>query len=270
MEDVETWRAARLSHLTSPGGWLSLVGLEWLREGENHLGSDPAADVRFPGGRAPADIGTITVREGDVEFVAAPGAGVMVDGHPVDRIGLRPTGRRPTVLRLGPIRFLVIERDGRYAVRIKDPESPVRTRFTGIEHWPVDLRWRFDARFEPRTDVMTAKVPAVVGPGEIYRLPGWLAFEHEGETHSLEAFEETPGEDFLVVFADATSGIETYPGGRFVYVKPPDGDGMTALDFNKAYNPPCVFTPFATCPLPPPGNRLPFRVEAGEKEYRGT
>jgi uncharacterized protein (DUF1684 family) len=172
------------------------------------------------------------------------------------------------VLQIGSVRFHVLWREGRLALRVKDSNSPARQAFTEIERFPVDLRWRLEARFEPYEPERSVPVPTVLGYDEVYRVPGALAFDVDGGTHRLEAFLEQGSTDLFIVFGDRTNGTETYGGGRFVYTPPPR-DGAVVLDFNRAYNPPCVFTPHATCALPLPENRLSIRVEAGERRYEG-
>jgi uncharacterized protein len=263
-----------MARLTGPDGWLTVVGLHWLEPGATSVGSHPRSALRLPADRAPERVGTIDVEEGQVWFEPEPEAPVDHDGHRVmSRLRLRDDlegAGAPTVLAVGSLRLHVIRRfEDRLGVRVRDLEGPARQRFTGIEHYPVDERWRLQARFEPYDPPKVSRAPTVLGMEEAYPTPGALAFDHDGRTHRLDAFLE-PGEtDLFIVFADATSGTETYGGGRYLYTKQPDGAGLVELDFNRAYNPPCVFTAHATCALPLPQNRLPFRVEAGEKRYDG-
>jgi len=270
-EEVERWRANRIARLTGPGGWLSIVGLEWLGGGPNTVGSDPTSDVVLPKG--PLRVGAIEVREGHAAFVAEPRSGVTLNGAPVagDPVPLLDDGDdRATVLRLGSLTFHVIRRGGALGVRVRDAESHARSAFAGIEHYPVDLRWRIESRFEPYDPARSAPVSTVLGTTETYAVPGAAVFEVAGRPLRLDAFLEHPDDDLFFVFADLTNHGETFGGGRYLYTPPADVDGIVVLDFNRAYNPPCVFTPHATCPLPLPGNRLPIRVEAGEKRYSGS
>ena len=168
--------------------------------------------------------------------------------------------------RLGTLRLSLIERGGRLAVRLKDADSEVRRRFRGIESFPIDSAWRIEARFEACAPARRVSVPNIPGLVDEETSPGALVFAAGGRTHRLDSILERGETDLWILFGDATNGRETYGAGRFVYVPPPV-EGKTAIDFNKAYNPPCVFTPYSTCPLPPPGNRLPIRVEAGEMVY---
>ncbi len=264
----EAWRARRLETLRKDDGWLTLVGLFWLEEGDNVFGSDPSNRIVFPPGTAPAKMGSIHLQGGGASVAADPRAGVTHDGHVITQMPLSTDakGAAPTVLKYGSLSFYVIDRDGRLGVRVKDREAPARKNFRGIETFPYDERWRVEARFEPYRPARAISVPNVLGTVDAAESPGALVFTWEGKTYRLDPILETGETDLFLVFGDATNGADTYGGGRFLYAAPPVG-GRTVLDFNRSYNPPCVFTPYATCPLPPRQNRLPFRVEAGEKEY---
>jgi uncharacterized protein (DUF1684 family) len=267
-DEILVWRTNRLVGLSGPDGWLSVVGLVWLEEGDNPVGSDAASRVVLPG--APDRAGTIRVEAGRAVATFEPGSGVTVDGREVTRVDLADDSTAPpTLLRLGSLTFYLIRRDEQLAVRIKDAQSQARSSFSGIDNYPIAEAWRLEARFEPYDPPKVFRVPAALGIEETYAVPGALAFEHQSATHRLDAFLEAGETDLFLVFGDMTNASETYGGGRFLYALPPDETGIVVVDFNKAYNPPCVFTPFATCPLPPPQNRLPIRVEAGEKLYRG-
>lgn len=263
-ESVEAWRRQRYALLRREIGWLTLAGLGWLREGINRVGSDPDADVVLPGG--PPEAGTIAV---DGEAVTADGS-FLLDGSPASGVQL-VTDRdgEPTLLEIGPLRLCVIARGDRLAVRSWDTGAELRRSFQGIDHWPVDSAWRLDARFEPVAE-RRVSVPDVIGITEEELSPGDVAFEVDGVTHRLQALEGGDAGELWLVFGDATNGVETYGGGRFLYTDPPDPDGRVVLDFNRAYNPPCVFTPYATCPLPWPSNRLPIRITAGERMWVGA
>lgn len=263
--EIEEWRAEREARLREPDSWLSLVGLEWLEAGRNLVGSDPAADVQLPE-KAPSTVGWIDWRDGELSFEPDPGAEVTRGGEPLGGpIELATdAATRPTELALGSLRFYVIDRDGELAVRIKDRQSPLFEAFDGIESFPIDLSWRIDARFE-RSESEVG-IPDILGRTTVQRSPGRVVFEHDGEPHELVALDGGEDGSLFLVFGDETNGDETYGGGRFVYTEPPR-EGSVVVDFNRAYNPPCVFTPYATCPLPPPENRLPFPVSAGEKMW---
>jgi uncharacterized protein len=256
--EVEAWREMRYAALRRDTGWLTLAGLDWLQAGENVIGSSPAADVRLPAG--PAVAGRIVIG-GD--GVTATGE-FLHDGAPADGLPLASDADgEPTMLDLGHLRFCLIERGGRLAIRTWDLEAEPRRTFTGIDHWPVDPAWRLDARFEP-TPGRTVSVPDVLGIVDEQESPGEVIFEMGGGLHRLQGLEGGANGELWLVFSDATNGHETYGGGRFLYTSPPER-GRIVVDFNRAYNPPCVFSSFATCPLPWPANRLPIRVEAGER-----
>lgn len=271
-EEIEAWRTERLARLQRPDGWLSLVGLHWLEPGNAFVGSGPTRGVQLAVG--PDELGVITLdREGRVQFRAARGAGVTFDGRPagaaayplVTDAGDEP----PTVVGFngGDASFIVIERGGRHALRVRDALAPTRTGFTGIDHFPVDAGWRFLARFEPHPPGQVLHILNMQGQEESRANPGAVVFEKDGQSYRLEAVDEGDGQLFLI-FADRTSGHESYAAARFLYAAAPGADGRVVVDFNKAYNPPCAFTAYSTCPLPPPGNRLDLRIEAGEKKPR--
>lgn len=271
-EEVEAWREERLARLQRADGWLSLVGLHWLDYGDSIVGSGPTRGVRLAVG--PDELGVITLdKDGSVRFRARAGAGVTYDGQPagtaVRTLATDADGNAPTVVGFngGDASFIAIQRGDRVGLRVRDALAPTRTGFTGIDHFPVDRSWRVVARFEAHPAGQTLPIVNVLGQEEDRPNPGALVFEKEGAVHRLEAVDEGDGRLFLI-FADRTSGHETYPAARFLYADPPGADGTTVVDFNKAYNPPCAFTPYSTCPLPPPSNRLDLRVEAGEWKPR--
>jgi uncharacterized protein (DUF1684 family) len=265
-DEVEQWKAKRLASLKGEDGWLSLVGLHWLKEGENRLGSDPSSDVPLLEGKAPRVAGSIFLSGGATRIEARPDSGITSEGKPVTSLDLQPdTSGKPTVLKLGTLTFHVIKRGERLGVRVKDSASPERTNFRGLEYFPVDERWRVEARLEPHNPPKSIPITNVLGMEEDTPSPGTLVFDLNGQTYRLDALTEGGEEQFFVIFADQTSGKETYGAGRYLYAGPPDSQGRLLIDFNKAYSPPCAFTKYATCPLPPEQNKLPIRVEAGEK-----
>ena len=269
LAELAAYRANRLQMLRQPDSWLTLAGLFWITDGHYRIGSDPGADLVFPA-RAPALIGTLAVENEQVTLAVEEGVTVTHEGEPVSRIEMEhdaDSTRTPTQVAWEGMRWNVILRGDRLGVRLRDAESPVRSHFTGIDTFPPDPRWRIEARTERYEPPRELGFPTVIGTEEQRRVPGAVAFEWEGETYRLDAAAEVGDEAWFVVFADATSGRETYGGGRFLYVPAPDAQGRTVIDFNRAYNPPCVFTPYATCPRPPAQNRLPIRVEAGEKTW---
>jgi uncharacterized protein len=269
--EIDAWKKNRLERLDAEDGWLSLVGLFWLEEGENRFGSAPDNRIILPAGEAPDVAGTMRLDKGHVWLETGSDPKLLADGKPAAPMELASDADgRPTVLSIGRIRFYVIARAGRLAVRVKDPGSPARTRFQGLEYFPLDPAYRIVAHFEPFPKAQTISVPTVLGVPDRMKAPGRLVFELFGKTYRLDPVLETGETDFFIIFGDPSNGHDTYGGGRFLYAHPPGPDGRVILDFNKAYNPPCVFSPYATCPMPPSQNRLPIRIEAGEKRYAGS
>jgi uncharacterized protein (DUF1684 family) len=267
--EIEAWRARRMAGLRRPDGWLSLVGLFWLEEGENRFGSDKKSNrIVFPEGKTPKKMGSLVLSHGTVTLRADADAKLTTGGHPVSTMTLKTDADgEPTVLEHGRIRFYVIQRGSRLGVRVKDSGAAALAAFHGIESYPIDLRWRFDARFDAYEPPRTVAVPNILGSVDEEKSPGAVVFDVGGKEYRLDAVQEAGSDELFLIFGDLTNGRETYGGGRFLYAPMPEKDGRVVVDFNKAYNPPCVFTPFATCPLPPPQNRLPIRIEAGEKAY---
>lgn len=268
--EIDGWHAERIERLAGEEGWLTLVGLHPLRDGTNRIGSAPAAEVRLPDS-APAELGVIAVAGGGLVFTAAADAAVRMRGDdgtaPVTVTALATDADGPpTVLEAGSLVFYAIARGDLLFLRVKDRESAVRRDFTGVERYPVATRWRVTARLEPHDPPRTLAVPNVLGQIDETPSPGVLVFEIAGRACRLEPM-GGPGEPLFLVFGDATNGHATYGGGRFLSADAPGPDGSVVLDFNKAVNPPCVFTSFATCPLPPEGNVLAVAVEAGEKMW---
>jgi uncharacterized protein (DUF1684 family) len=265
--EIEQWRTRRVERLRAEDGWLSVVGLSWLEPGKNAVGGGDGNRVALPAGKAPPFVGTLDRDGGAVTFHAAPGSGVTVEGRPAVSLPMRSDADgEPTVLSVGTVFFYVIRRGDRLGVRVKDSQSDARRDFHGIESFPVQPDWRVEARFEPYDPPREIPIPNVLGMNEPGKSPGALVFEREGKTYRLDPILEEGETNLFVIFGDRTNGKETYGAGRFLYAAPPV-DGRTVLDFNKAYNPPCVFTAYATCPLPPSQNKLPIRIEAGEKVY---
>ncbi|HEV2704598.1 MAG TPA: DUF1684 domain-containing protein [Pyrinomonadaceae bacterium] len=265
-QQVEQWKAQRLASLKGEEGWLALVGLFWLKEGENRFGSDPAGEIVLPAGKAPKLAGVLRMSGDTVRLEAQPGVEITHEGKAVSTLDLRSDADgKPTVLNLGSLSFNLIERGGRLGLRVRDKENPARVNFKGLEYYPTNERWRVEARFEPFNPPKSIPIVNVLGMQEDTPSPGTLHFEVGGKSYSLDALSEAGASELFIIFADETSGRETYGAGRYLYADPPDAQGKVLLDFNKAYSPPCAFTEYATCPLPPQQNKLPLRIEAGEK-----
>ncbi len=266
--EIEAWRTARVAALTAPDGWLTLTGLYWLKPRANRFGSDPGNEIVLPGAAIAGVAGAIDLRpDGTAVLEPGPGAAVTVGGVAAGERPLRSDrDGNPDVVALGTYRFYVIDRAGTLGVRVKDTASPARAHFKGIEHFPLNPSYRVTATFEAYPAPRQVKVATHQGPSQTMLAPGLVRFSLGGRSLALEPFVSSPGDrTFFFVFRDATSGHQTYGAGRFLDAEaPPRGGRTVVLDFNKATNPPCAFTPFATCPLPPLANELPVPIAAGE------
>jgi uncharacterized protein len=261
---TRAWHEGRLERLKAEAGWLSLVGLDWLEEGENPAGSAQGSRVMLPAG-APARLGAFGRSGAEVRFTPAPKVEVTLEGKPFvgGQVNTDADGRAD-VLRSGSLQLQVIDRGGRLGVRVRDSMARARTHFRGIERFKVTTGWRKQATFEPAEQGQTIAIPNVLGDISEHPLAGTAVFTHAGKTYRLQATAE--GEQLFFVFGDQTNRTDTYGAGRFLYTDLPQ-DGRVILDFNRAYNPPCAFSAYATCPLPTRQNKLPLRIEAGEKRY---
>ena len=268
-KQIQDWRTERVEHLRAPYGWLSLVGLDWLKDGRNTLGSAKGNDIVLA--KAPPHLGTITLDRGKAMIALESKSGATIDGRSTATAELLDDSHdKPTTVAYGTVSFYLVQRGDRYGLRVKDSEAPTRTHFLGIDYFPVDASWRVEAKWEAYNPPHEVEEPNILGQVDKVVVPGAAVFERDGKTFRLEPVIETPGDtNLFLVFGDKTNGHETYGAARFVYTEPPK-DGKVVIDFNKAYNPPCAFTPYATCPLPTAQNRLKLRVTAGEKKYRGT
>lgn len=282
-ETVETWHQDRLNRLREDDGWLTLVALTWLQPGEHQVGSDPQGEVVLPEPLA-ANLGRLEVTPSKddglpaVILHLAADQSVEVDGETLvgpARISLACDAEPvATMVKVGTVTFHIIERSGRLAVRAKDSASPLRAELKGIDRYPVDSKWRIRAEYIPRDQAISLQIPTAIGTVDTLSSPGTVRFEHQGKRMQLDAFETAEADEVWFIFGDRTNGKETYGGGRFLYAKFDEGGdssqaGPLTVDFNRAYNPPCVFTPYATCPLPSPENRLALAVTAGEKVFGG-
>ena len=265
----QEWRSQREAGLLQPEGWTSLIGLHWIDPGPHFLGSAADNGVRLTMG--PEHLGMLDVGKDGLRFVPDRRAAVTLDGVPL---------AVPAMLRgdddaAGPSKLgfddgkgvaTVIKRGARYALRVRHADAPTRIGFRGIEHWPAESQWQLQGRFIAHPPGRTIEIANIVGTTDAMPNPGVVEFERDGATYRIEALDE--GEETLfLVFADRTNGQGSYGAGRFLDIERPDAQARVTLDFNRAYNPPCAFTPFATCPLPPPENRLNLAITAGEKAY---
>lgn len=259
--DIAKFRADREKSLVRDDGWTTVVGLSWLKEGENRLGSDANADVPVPAS-LPAQLGVLTLRSGHVRFQPAPGVKLTAKE-------LKPD---TDVVALGTVKFFVIQRGegprAKFGVRVKDSDAATRKEFSHLSWYPVDPGWRIVAKYTPWEKPHVISFDTIIaGLQEQDSSPGRISFTRDGKDFSLE-----PAADGSIVFRDQTTGKATYGAGRFLDINLPKNlkaPASIVLDFNEAYNPPCVFTAYATCPLPPPQNRLTLSVTAGELMYNG-
>jgi len=269
---VLAWRRARLGRLTAPDSWLSLIGRFALEEGDNRTGSAEDCVVTLPEDKAPSLIGNFHRSADVVTFTPTePGTSLLRGSAdvqpltPASSITLRSDrDGTPDKVVLGSLTMEVMQRESGVFVRVRDPESPSRLNFAGIEHYPIDPKWRVVAKFERYEPPMPLDLGYETGSAEHYVSPGAAVFEIDGVRHRLDPVLDSNGKRLYLVFWDQTGRDTTYGAGRFLYAPLPVGDRVL-LDFNQAFSPPCAFTPYALCPLPPAQNRLPIRVEAGEK-----
>ncbi|MGH7454048.1 MAG: DUF1684 domain-containing protein [bacterium] len=266
--EIRAWQQQRIESLKSSTGWLNLAGLFWLREGENTAGSDSTNAIILPKDKAPDFIGSFILQDSIVTFKARPGMHAMFDDSVVTSIVMHNDLQdNPTKLSLGTLSWTIIKRGERYGVRLRDHEHPMLKSFGGIEAYPVDSTWRIEATFEPNNPLKMIEIPTVLNTITEEPSPGAFVFNINGKTYRLDTTGRMTDKELFVIFGDQTNGKETYGAGRFLYVPTPAANGKTTIDFNKAYNPPCAFTEYATCPLPPEQNKLPVRITAGEKNY---
>lgn len=257
-QEIMQWQTNRTERLKKEDSWLSLVGLFWLDEGQN----------------------VVTIPTRQTLKVVRNGGKVTLDPDPTMTIDQKPVSapvellsdadaNGPTLVQMGSVRFNVIKRGDRLGLRVKDAQAPTRTHFAGLDYFPTDVKYRVRARLEPYNPVKKIPIDDVTGMRSESDSPGALVFTLDGKEYRLDPILEEGSDELFIIFRDLTSKDETYQAGRYLYAPKPGADGTTMIDFNKAYNPPCAFTPYATCPLPPQQNRLDVRIEAGEKRYGG-
>lgn len=266
-DSLNAWHTRRLEDVKAPNGWLNLVGLYWLEPGPNTFGSGEKNNIVFPKDKIAEQAGYFIVQDNQVILRVNSNIPITIHGKPVttEQVVFHPDSS-VIVVESGSLRWNIIRRDTKLAIRLRDLDSEATKSFADIERYPVDPAFRVEATFEKADSSRTIDITNIVGQTTAQRSPGTLVFDLLGKEYRLDVLEGNKDE-FFVIFADVTSGHETYGGGRFVYVKKPVTGEATYIDFNKAYNPPCVFTPYATCPLPPSQNVLAVEVKAGEKNY---
>jgi uncharacterized protein len=273
--DLLAWRAKRAAGLQAPEGWLSLIALGWLKEGDNTFGSADDSRVQIAA-KVPAHIAIVRLEKGALRFLP-PAEGfpkdLLVDGQPAkEQTLLADDAENASKLTLGGITIIVIHRDDRFGLRVKDLEAPTRTAFHGLRWYAPNETYRIHARWIPYNPPKVLDIPTVLGTTTHMSTPGAVEFTIDGQVVRLDPVLEDPkSTDLFFIMRDATSKTTTYGAGRFLYTELPDHGvnqpGEVWLDFNKLVNPPCAFTAYATCPLPPPQNRLSVPIQAGEQRY---
>ena len=271
-DSVEKWHEFRKNAVYGPSGWATLLGLWWLQPGESTIGTDLNATVVLPPARAPRRLGTVHIRPESTWFVAARGAKVTQDTMAAEVRSLRLRSdleEKSTLLRSGSLIIQYIVREDRgefkHAIRIKDTLSATRAA-EPLRYFPTDIKWRVPAQFVPVAGNDSLNIIGVLGTETRMAHPGDIKFTLGGKPLSLMVIREPEDHtaELFVMFTDSTNRKESYPATRYVWVPKPDSLGRTVVDFNKAFNPPCAFTKFATCPFPPKGNHVPLYVTAGE------
>ena len=274
-DDQLAWRAKRAASLQAPEGWLSLVGLEWLKDGDNSFGSAAGNKIQIAA-KAPAHVAVVHFEKGMLRLIAPSGGfprDLTIDGHAAQEQTLyADDGAQPSKLKFGTFTVIIIHRDERYGMRIKDTEAPTRTGFHGLRWYPPDAAYRIKARWIPYNPPKMLDIPTILGTVSKLPAPGAAEFTLDGQPLRLEPVLEDPKDtELFFILRDATSKTTTYGAGRFLYTDLPDHGlsepGEIWLDFNRLVNPPCAFSPYATCPLPPTRNRLTVAIPAGEQRY---
>jgi len=262
-QEINEWHKQREENLKKENGWLNLAGLFWLNDGKNTVGSNTLNDHLFPSDKCPDFLGEVFLQNGEVEFKVLNAHEVLYEGVKIQKVKIFPS-EKPVILQYGSLKWFVIKRGEKFAIRLRDLKSPFLEEFTHIEHFKIDPKLNFTAKFV-KTENKKISILDIIGQTSQQDSPGKLVFKIGKDEHSLDVLAE--GDQFFVIFGDKTNKISTYGGGRYIYTNLPDADGNVLLDFNKAFNPPCAFTPYATCPLPPKQNMLSLKIEAGEKNY---
>jgi uncharacterized protein (DUF1684 family) len=265
VQEIEKWRAEHEAELKNDNGWLTVAGLFWLKEGTNTIGAGAGFDIELTENFKQGKFGEIEFKNGAARLKIENGIEALSDGKDISEIALvSDENGKPTVIETGSQTFYLIKREDRFGIRLKDKNSRERQAFKGLHWFPVDKNYKVTAEFESFSEPKEILVPNVLGGNFKMKSPGILKFKIKGKKYSLQPVEE--GDQLFIIFRDASAKTETYGAGRFLYAAKPV-NGKVVLDFNKAENPPCAFTSFATCPLPPPQNRLEADIKAGEKRY---
>jgi uncharacterized protein len=262
LESIEEWKQYRIDVLSGPTNWLRLDGIYWIEEGENSFGSGEDQDLQFPEGTIPGHAGVVILEDDMITMKVADGVTITLEGEPVEEMVLFDGENRPNVEH-ADLEWFIDTRGDRHGIRLYNKENPKADAFDGFPAYSVDPDWHLKARFIPHSDSISVTLDNVIGE-EIERFsPGTIEFEAGGERQTVLAFEASSG--LFIMFSDETNKTETYHAGRYMIIPFPDDKNKTIIDFNKAYNPPCAFSRYTTCQLPPPQNRLNVSIPAGEK-----
>jgi uncharacterized protein (DUF1684 family) len=262
---IEAWRASRDERLKQPDGWLTLIALEWLKDGETRIGSAADNDIQL--GDGPAYWGSVVLQDKQLYFKSLDPEQVKINGESLPHAELiADTEGEPTVITSGTLSINVIFRES-YALRIKDSQARALQNFKGVDNYPIDESWRIDGKFIQAPEGTVIEIINVLGQVSEPSVFGTFEFEMDGRTHSLLGLGDADAESLWFIFADRTTGHGTYGAGRYLYSDGMPENGRLTVDFNKAYNPPCAFNPYSTCPIPPQRNRLDLMVLAGEKDF---
>lgn len=264
VQEIEKWRRAADENLRKEDSWLSLAGLFWLDDGENSFGTDRSNDIVFPPGSGAARMGVLDLVDDQVTLIVEENVDLRVDGEIIKETILKPDiSGDPTEIKWEERTFILIEREDGLGIRLWDNQRPERVNFPGRVWFPIDENYVVTGCYEPFEKALDLVMERKNGSDFMDQVQGQIHFQFDGRDHSLLAFEQEDGSLFTL-FLDQTSGKSSYPSGRYLLVPPPQ-EGSLTIDFNRAYNPPCAFTDYATCPLPPKQNRLPVAIQAGEK-----
>lgn len=267
LHSVETWHQEREEELKREDGWLSLVGLHWLKEGTNTFGADAGNGIVLPNNFPLAKGGTYVLEKGKITFHLASGIQVVNVTGTDSSFTVGESDRKPVIFKIAGFKWIIIKRQDKYGLRIWDNKSAALQQFNGVPRFPVSTGWRIKASFTPATDEDGfVSFKNKIGQSFDNKPVGKLAFTIQGKQYTLDVVSESRA-GYFIVFGDKTSGEQTYASGRFLTVDKADDKGETYIDFNRAINPPCVFTDYATCPLPPESNVFSVAILAGEKDY---
>jgi uncharacterized protein (DUF1684 family) len=265
-QEVEQWHQNRVETLKGERGWLKLAGLFWIDQGTSTFGSDSSHPIVFPEGSIPENAGYFNFDGDLITFFPAEGVSILADNKAIETSVSFSVDESPEFT-FGRLAWTFLQRDELTGLRLFDQESEVYKNFRGIERFPVDQQWRTVAKLIPYDETTSIPIVNILGQTSDVPSSGILEFELQGETYRLETLEASGGDRLFLIIGDHTNRENTYQGGRYMYVDNPGPNKTVVVDFNMAYNPPCAFSEFTTCQLPPPANRLSVAIEAGEKRY---